>query len=171
MLYQFCWKHGGKQVILTGNFDNWMGSVKMEKNKDTDMFEAYIRVDPREKLVFKYIIDGVWRCSMDYPTEYDDMYNVNNIIRPEDVRAYLAKKQRSRSASPVSSSSSMRSSLNGSPLSGRLLESPDLLRGYNNMFASNFGSLASSMKSLLRYRSDLESNTQNADNEFVVLGN
>ena len=174
MLYQFVWKHNGERVFITGNFDNWKCSLKLAKNNDTGLFETIIRVDPREKLIFKFIVDGVWRCSMDFPTEFDDMQNVNNVIYPDDVQVYL-KKCQSRSTSPANTLSSSCSSLRASPLSHRDYcvdePIPSPFGCNSRISSSNFSSLAfsSAMISLFDPRSSLDSYSLTPHTDFTMI--
>lgn len=68
------WRFGGSEVILTGEFDNWSASKKMVK-KGTDF------VAPQVLGEFKFIVDGIWRCSLDYATVFDKQGNVNNTLK------------------------------------------------------------------------------------------
>ena len=77
--YTFEWKEGGNQVRLTGEFVNWKPLFEMSKNPDTGIF--YIQIPlPRKVFMFKFIVDGTWRCSSYYPTKDDGSYNINNYV-------------------------------------------------------------------------------------------
>ena len=77
--YKFEWKGDGREVLLTGDFVNWNEKIKMKKNKKTGYFEVVLFLE-RKKHDFKFIIDGNWICSNQYPTNEDDNHNVNNFI-------------------------------------------------------------------------------------------
>lgn len=54
----------------------------MTKEPSTGYFSATVRLDPTQKWLFKFVVDGVWRCSLEFPTETDPLYNVNNVLYP-----------------------------------------------------------------------------------------
>lgn len=87
---EFMWRHGGSKVVLTGNFDNWQGSICMHENPRSGYFETKLHdLNINQKLLFKFIVDGIWRCSLEFPTEVDSAGNVNNVIHPELTKALL----------------------------------------------------------------------------------
>ena len=48
------------------------------ENRSTDEFMAVVHLDPTQKYFFKFVVDGVWRCSGEFPTASDPAGNVNN---------------------------------------------------------------------------------------------
>ena len=86
VLYEFTWKHGGDKIILTGSFDEWKQTVVMKPDlADNTVFKAVVPLDPTKTHQFKYVIDGIWRCSLDFPTVTDNVGNVNNVLHPEAI--------------------------------------------------------------------------------------
>eukprot|EP00158_Paraphelidium_tribonemae_P001270 Partr_v1_DN24184_c0_g1_i3_m70949 putative Protein kinase, AMP-activated, beta len=82
------WHHGGKNVVVTGSFDNWKQSVRMTRQggKTSDEFLATVSLEPHQRVSFKFVVDGVWRCSGEFPTESDQHGNVNNwLVVPEPL--------------------------------------------------------------------------------------
>jgi hypothetical protein len=78
---EFTWTHGGhSSVIVTGSFDNWSSSIKLAKDQANDMWRKTVLLEGNQQYQFKYIVDGVWRCSMDWDTITDAQGNVNNVI-------------------------------------------------------------------------------------------
>ena len=78
--FKFEWKEGGNKVTITGSFlANWTMFIEMVKNPKTGFFEFNINL-PREIHQFKFIIDGVWKCSNNYPKINDGHNNINNQI-------------------------------------------------------------------------------------------
>ena len=77
--YKFEWKGEGTQVLLTGDFLNWKGKLIMKKNENTGYFEAVLPLD-KKKHNFKFIVDGKWACSDQYPSNPDEHKNLNNFI-------------------------------------------------------------------------------------------
>ena len=88
--YKFEWKGEGKEVLLTGDFVDWKGRIYMKKNEKTGYYEAVLPLE-KKKYNFKFIIDGNWVCSNQYPTNFDEQKNLNNFISlhnyfpPEDL--------------------------------------------------------------------------------------
>ena len=81
--YKFEWKGEGNQVLLTGDFLDWKGKIIMKKNENTGYFEVVIPLE-RKKHRFKFIVDGNWTCTNQYPTEPDEHNNLNNFISLND---------------------------------------------------------------------------------------
>ena len=84
----FSWRHGApKRVLLTGSFSDWSDSEgkahEMRWDEATRTFVASVPLDPSKEWQFKFVVDGQWRCSMDYATVPDGLGNMNNIIYPE----------------------------------------------------------------------------------------
>jgi hypothetical protein len=80
--HEFVWKYGGGKVILTGDFDDWSQSILMVRDHANGIFRATVNLDPAETWIFKFVVDGVWRCSLDFCTVERDGI-VNNVIYPE----------------------------------------------------------------------------------------
>ncbi|KAI8374179.1 immunoglobulin E-set [Radiomyces spectabilis] len=78
----FKWVHGGKEVYLTGSFDNWAVSIPMERSQeDPNIFQAQVSIDETSPVSFKFVVDGEWRFAEDLPHETDAAGNVNNVVR------------------------------------------------------------------------------------------
>ena len=84
IVHEFIWKYGGKEVLLAGTFTNWSPSIQMvPSDPNREYWRALVELDPKKSWEFKFIVDGVWRCSLDLPTTTDSNQNTNNIIHPE----------------------------------------------------------------------------------------
>lgn len=79
--HEFVWRSGGSKVCLTGSFDNWTQSILMTKDQ-SGIFRATVLLDPHLTWYFKFVVDGVWRCSLDFASEADAQGHVNNVIYP-----------------------------------------------------------------------------------------
>lgn len=77
---EFKWQHDAQQVFLTGTFDGWAQSIPMAWDAASDVWRATVLLDPRTRYAFKFVVDGVWRCSLDYGTCSDASGNTNNIL-------------------------------------------------------------------------------------------
>ena len=77
-LINFIWKEGGDEVFITGSFCDWKKRFKMNKNEN-NIFEKEILL-LKGIYEFKFIVDGVWKCSSYYPHKSDKEGNDNNYI-------------------------------------------------------------------------------------------
>ena len=77
-LIKFYWNEGGNEVFITGSFFEWDKRLKMRKNKN-NIFEVELFL-PKGKFEFKFIVDGIWRCSSNYQQIKDNRGNSNNFI-------------------------------------------------------------------------------------------
>ncbi|KAI8826498.1 hypothetical protein BJ741DRAFT_520140, partial [Chytriomyces cf. hyalinus JEL632] len=75
-------------VELMGSFDNWTKSLNMAKkfNYETGATDFTVRVamddmNPGDKVLFKFKVDGEWRTSSDFPVEVDASGFENNAFR------------------------------------------------------------------------------------------
>ncbi|KAF9931194.1 hypothetical protein FBU30_010637 [Linnemannia zychae] len=81
--HTFRWMKGGNVVKVSGSFDNWNEQIELRKNpNNSDQSEIIIDVDHAINNYFKFIVDGQWKCSDEYPTEYDSAGNLNNVLYP-----------------------------------------------------------------------------------------
>ncbi|KAG0292340.1 hypothetical protein BGZ96_004300 [Linnemannia gamsii] len=79
--HTFQWKSGGGIVKVTGTFDNWEESIVLKKVRGhQDHSEIVVDLDRTQKTLFKFIVDGQWRCTDEFPTEYDSVGNLNNVL-------------------------------------------------------------------------------------------
>ncbi|KAH7888055.1 hypothetical protein F5I97DRAFT_943890 [Phlebopus sp. FC_14] len=69
---------GPTDVIVTGTFDQWSSSIHLAKGDAG--FSGIVKIPWDEKIVYKYIVDGYWRCRDDRPSENDGNGNVNNVM-------------------------------------------------------------------------------------------
>lgn len=74
-------------VIVTGNFDDWSQSQGvLTKDVDTSNFEAVLRLHERQKLVFKFVLNGSdWVTDDAYKVEYDEHGNPNNYVDASEL--------------------------------------------------------------------------------------
>lgn len=88
--YTFVWDEGGKNVKVTGSFNNWKTSYFMIYYPEEKLFKYKINL-PKGKHSFKFIVDDIWKCSQKYPQMEDNSHNINNFIdltnytNPEEV--------------------------------------------------------------------------------------
>ena len=95
----FEWKEDNKKVTLTGDFFNWVHFIPMKKDKKTKTFKLKINL-PKKRNEFKFIADGQWKCSNDYPQFKNDngIYNYidlsNNKKKKEEKKEKENKKSK-----------------------------------------------------------------------------
>jgi len=74
---EFEWTGPGDKVLITGSFYDW--TVKIPLNKKSEKF--YARIDlPKGRHEFKFIVNGVWKSSLRYPTATNSFGDVNNCV-------------------------------------------------------------------------------------------
>jgi cellulose synthase/poly-beta-1,6-N-acetylglucosamine synthase-like glycosyltransferase len=66
----FEWNGGGRNVFLTGSWDNYSEKIPME-SVTAGHFRTTVQV-PNERLEFKFIVDGREKFNPDYPTGHND---------------------------------------------------------------------------------------------------
>ncbi|KAG8218341.1 Mechanosensitive ion channel-domain-containing protein [Butyriboletus roseoflavus] len=76
-------------VIVTGTFDQWSSSIHLAKGDAG--FSGTVKVPWGQKVAYKFIVDGLWKCRDDRPQEDDGHGNVNNVLRtPEEPHAVFS---------------------------------------------------------------------------------
>ncbi|TPX43698.1 hypothetical protein SeMB42_g03239 [Synchytrium endobioticum] len=63
------------KVLLMGSFNGWGSSVHAEKRKSG--FVATTDCEPGTEVEFRWIVDGVWTNSTNYPSRHDGAGNYN----------------------------------------------------------------------------------------------
>ncbi|OCL10000.1 carbohydrate-binding module family 48 protein [Glonium stellatum] len=86
--YTFRWEHPANEVFVTGTFDDWAKSIQLEK-KD-DVFTKTVEL-PKEKVQYKFVVDGKWVTNDTAPGEEDGHNNYNNILLPDDIKEQPAQ--------------------------------------------------------------------------------
>ncbi|CAG8552304.1 10455_t:CDS:2, partial [Ambispora gerdemannii] len=79
---EFNWKHGGTTVFVTGDFDEWRVTHKMQKDPVTGHFTVKVPIDVTKQYQFKFVVDGAWLLNRDWPTKRDEHNNENHVIYP-----------------------------------------------------------------------------------------
>lgn len=80
VLSMFEWNGGGRNVFLTGSWDNYTEKIPME-SVQPGRFRVVVQV-PQERLEFKFVVDGREKYNPDYPTvhtEEGERVNVKHI--------------------------------------------------------------------------------------------
>ena len=83
--YIFTWDEGGNNVKLIGSFSNWVKYYEMEKDEKDQIFKFSLPLE-NGKYQYKFIVDGVWKCSKKQNTEDDGEGNINNILDLNNIK-------------------------------------------------------------------------------------
>ncbi|KAE8151001.1 hypothetical protein BDV25DRAFT_153363 [Aspergillus avenaceus] len=83
--YTFRWPHTADEVFVTGTFDDWGKTVKLDRKGD--IFEKEISLPlTDEKLHYKFVVDGFWTTDHSVPEEDDGNHNINNVLYPDQIQ-------------------------------------------------------------------------------------
>lgn len=85
----FRWEHGGREVYITGTFNEWTRQIPMHRSGNDF---TYIHNLNRGKHAFKFIVDDEWRFAPDQPTVADIDGRINNFIDVTDFKPYTGDK-------------------------------------------------------------------------------
>jgi len=86
----FRWEHGGRQVYITGTFNQWSRQIPMHRSGNDF---TYIHNLKRGKHAFKFIVDDEWRFAPDQPTVADIEGRINNFIDVTDFKPYTGDRE------------------------------------------------------------------------------
>ncbi|KAI1167605.1 hypothetical protein F5B18DRAFT_658969 [Nemania serpens] len=82
--FVFKWTHPATEVYVTGTFDDWKKSQKLEKVGDS--FEKKVALpDASHRILYKFVVDGDWISDHTAPREADESGNDNNVLAPEQI--------------------------------------------------------------------------------------
>ncbi|BDD56822.1 hypothetical protein MAP00_002241 [Monascus purpureus] len=82
--YTFRWSQPAEKVFVTGTFNNWARTLRLDRKGD--IFEKEVQLPiTDDKIVYKFIVDGTWTTDKDAREEEDSDHNVNNVLLPEDI--------------------------------------------------------------------------------------
>lgn len=77
------WSYDGKTVAVEGSWDNWKIRIPLQRSgKDFTI----MKVLPSGVYHYRFIVDGQWRYSPDFPWDHDDAGNAYNIL---DLKDYV----------------------------------------------------------------------------------
>ncbi|ELR11389.1 AMP-activated protein kinase, putative [Acanthamoeba castellanii str. Neff] len=96
----FTWTHGGKNVAVTGTWNNWQGVIPL--NRSEHDFTAIIDLPPGVHQ-YKFIVDGKWTHAADQPVATDSGGNINNCMEIKEFRLGQSKNNALGRGSPPGS--------------------------------------------------------------------
>jgi 5'-AMP-activated protein kinase regulatory beta subunit len=81
----FKWDHGGRNVYITGTFNNWEKQIPMHRSGNDF---SYVHNLKKGKHAYKFIVDDEWRFAPDQPTVADIEGRINNFIDVSEFTPY-----------------------------------------------------------------------------------
>ncbi|OAA53010.1 hypothetical protein ISF_09073 [Cordyceps fumosorosea ARSEF 2679] len=127
--YTFKWEHPAEEVYVTGTFDNWTKSVKLDKRGT--IFEKTVSLKiPSDKVYYKFVVDNNWTINESSPKEADKEGNVNNFLTSEVIAASTLSTTAINTVAPGSTTATM---------AGQQPLEKDKLLGINPLPASETG--------------------------------
>ncbi|KAF2683088.1 carbohydrate-binding module family 48 protein [Lentithecium fluviatile CBS 122367] len=99
--YTFTWEHAASEVYVTGDFDEWKKTVKLEN--EGGIFKKTVEL-PKQKHQYKFVVDGNWVTNESAPKEPDSNGIFNNVLTPDDIKDPISTLS---SAAPESSTAAL----------------------------------------------------------------
>ncbi|KAL1610069.1 Cruciform DNA binding protein [Paraconiothyrium brasiliense] len=115
--YTFTWEHAAHEVFVTGSFDDWRKTVKLEK--EDGIFKKTVEL-PKSKQTYKFVVDGNWVTNESAPKEADESGIFNNVLTPDSIKDDEPVSTLS-SAAPESSTAALAGAV---PLQNKHLQTP-----------------------------------------------
>ncbi|KAK4249716.1 hypothetical protein C7999DRAFT_29774 [Corynascus novoguineensis] len=82
--FTFKWPHDAEEVYVTGTFDDWTKSERLERVGE--VFQKTVTLpDSADKVLYKFVVDGSWTTDHTAPQEKDKEGNDNNVLLPEQM--------------------------------------------------------------------------------------
>ncbi|KAL8742618.1 MAG: hypothetical protein Q9190_004929 [Brigantiaea leucoxantha] len=82
--FVFRWDHPANEVYVTGTFDDWAKSVKLEKDENGFSKSVDLPLN-EEKIYYKFVVDENWTTDPTAPQEDDGSNNLNNVLTPDQI--------------------------------------------------------------------------------------
>ncbi|KAJ1611500.1 AMP-activated protein kinase beta chain-containing protein [Cryptosporidium canis] len=80
------WSFGGDEIFISGSFNSWKKQEEYKLYKSG--YDHIIAIElTRDIHFYKFIVDGEWRCSPDYPIKFNCKGYANNYL---DLKRYKA---------------------------------------------------------------------------------
>ncbi|KAF5023849.1 hypothetical protein F66182_4107 [Fusarium sp. NRRL 66182] len=120
--FTFKWEHPADEVYVTGTFDNWTKSVRLDKTGDVFSKTVDLK-EPSGKIYYKFIVDGSWIINQSAPNEPDFEGNVNNFVTPDQLTSESTSAAILNTVTPTSTTAAMAGE---QPLENKTTESKTL---------------------------------------------
>ena len=79
VLHSFYWRHPAGNVKVTGDFDEWKGTLDMQKTAD-GTFVKVVDLPADSKVFYKFVVDGQWLVDHDAQVEGTGVTQNNYIL-------------------------------------------------------------------------------------------
>ncbi|KAH1295093.1 hypothetical protein KXV70_002921 [Aspergillus fumigatus] len=83
--YTFQWPHPANEVFVTGSFDDWGKTVKLDRSGDVFTKEVQLP-SADDKVHYKFVVDGIWTTDSSAAEEDDGNGNINNVLYPRQLK-------------------------------------------------------------------------------------
>ncbi|KAI5794585.1 hypothetical protein FPQ18DRAFT_156046 [Pyronema domesticum] len=103
--YTFRWDRPATEVYVTGSFDNWSRSTKLEK--DGDVFIKRVELPTDKNVTYKFVVDGDWVIDPNAPIDTDENGIQNNLITKESIEVPDMSQATINSVVPESSTAAL----------------------------------------------------------------
>lgn len=84
----FKWEHPADEVYVTGSFDDWSKSERLDKANNVFTKEVILPV-ASDKIYYKFVVDGNWVTDHTAPQENDESGNLNNVLTVDKINFFL----------------------------------------------------------------------------------
>ncbi|WAR19189.1 AAKB2-like protein [Mya arenaria] len=74
----FKWESGGKEVFLSGSFNNWKGKIPLAKSHGD--FFTIVEL-PEGEHQYKFYVDGTWQHNSNEPSTANNLGTLNNLVQ------------------------------------------------------------------------------------------
>ncbi|KAI5820806.1 hypothetical protein BZA77DRAFT_348773 [Pyronema omphalodes] len=103
--YTFRWDRPATEVYVTGTFDNWSRSTKLEK--EGDVFTKRVELPTDKNVTYKFVVDGDWVIDPNAPIDTDENGIQNNLITKESIEVPDMSQATINSVAPESSTAAL----------------------------------------------------------------
>ncbi|KAI1750790.1 hypothetical protein F4782DRAFT_532076 [Xylaria castorea] len=106
--FVFKWSHPATEVYVTGTFDDWKKTEKLDKIGDSFQKTVFLP-DISSKILYKFVVDGEWITDHTTPRETDESGNDNNVLTSERIvsEAPATTAMMMSSAAPISTTAAL----------------------------------------------------------------
>ncbi|PGH14039.1 hypothetical protein AJ79_03309 [Helicocarpus griseus UAMH5409] len=83
-----------KEVYVTGTFDDWKKTVKLDKTEDGYRKDVTLPT-AGPKILYKFVVDDIWKADTTAPQEDDGQNNTNNVLLRQNFKQLPPAKESS----------------------------------------------------------------------------
>ncbi|KAI1006726.1 hypothetical protein K3495_g1493 [Podosphaera aphanis] len=86
--FVFKWEHPADEVYVTGTFDDWSKSERLDKT-EVNFAKRVMLPNTSQKIYYKFVVDGNWITDHTAPQEEDESGNVNNVLTTDQITRHI----------------------------------------------------------------------------------